>query len=315
MQISTNRRFAAVVSACFASLSVILTAAPAPAPSTGHQEILRQYREAHVQAHLAGDVERLLPAIQADGLRLMPITQPTTFGPTNAAAYYRAFFARFAVRDYARTSAGQFDFGSRVVEFGRFQQKLTNKETGETFDLNGKYLDVWEKVPDDGLRLVTAAWNADAWLPQAEAMRFPGVPSVRTAFEPRASVKSAIGFELAALGLLHEAAVVQRDAAVWSRFYAGDAIMLANNGGFQVGREAVDDYIARHAPELPIFEKLDLRIDRIEESGDYVFEYASQIANWRRGDSSGVSTGKNLRIWRREPDHALKIVLSIGSYD
>jgi hypothetical protein len=39
------------------------------------------------------------------------------------------------------------------------------------------------------------------------------------------------------------------------------------------------------------------------------------VANWRNGESSGVGTGKNLRIWRREPNHSLKVVLSIGSYD
>jgi ketosteroid isomerase-like protein len=245
----------------------------------------------------------------------MPITQPTVFGPANAAAYHRAFLARFTVLDYARTSAGQFDLGSRVVEIGRFTQQLTHKDTGATFDVIGKYLDAWEKLPDGMLRLITAAWNADTWLPQAEMFRFPEVPSVRTAFEPRAPIDTEVAFELAALGLLHEAAVVQKNAGVWSRFFADDAILLANNGGFHAGRDAVDDYIAAHCPHLPVFEKLDLRNDRIEESGDYVFEYASQVANWRNGESSGVGTGKNLRIWRREPNHALKVVLSIGSYD
>lgn len=288
---------------------------PAPAPSSAHQTVLQHYRETHLKALLAGNAEPLLPVAHAETLRLMPITQPTVLGPANVAAYYRAFLARFTVRNATRTSVGQFDLGARVVEIGRFTQKLTHKNTGESFDLIGKYLDAWEKLPDGGLRLVTAAWNSDTWLPNAEMLRFIDVPSVRTAFEPRAPINSAISFELAALGLLHEAAVVQHDAALWSRFFADDAILLANNGGLHAGRKAVDDYVSVHCPQLPIFEKLDLRIDRIEEFGDYVFEYASQVANWRRGDSSGVGTGKNLRIWRREPNHALKIVLAIGSYD
>ena len=64
-----------------------------------------------------------------------------------------------------------------------------------------------------------------------------------------------------------------------------------------------------------MFEKLDIRNDRIDEFDDVIVEYASHVANWRNGDSSGVNTGKNLRIWRRGPDHGLKIVLQIGSYD
>ncbi len=286
-----------------------------PAPSAAHQAALRDYRTAHVQGLLDGRAEPFLAFPQAELLRLMPITQPTVFGAGNAAAYYRAFLAKFAVQGYSRTCVGQYDLGPQLVEIGRFAQKLAHKETGEVFNLNGKYLDVWEKRPDGRLQLVTSAWNADTWLPQSELMRFPEVPSVRTAFAPRASLDSAIGFELAALGLLHEAAVIQHDARLWSRFYADDAIMLSNNGGLQDGRKAVDDYIAAHCPELPIFEKLDLRNDRIEEIGNYVFEYASQVANWRRGENSGVSTGKNLRIWRREPGQGLKVILSIGSYD
>jgi ketosteroid isomerase-like protein len=302
--------------AAFAAFCAALTSAsPGPVASVAHQKILQHYRETHVTALLSGNVEPLLDVAQGETLRLMPVTQLTVIGPDNAAAYYRAFLARFTVRDYTRTSAGQFDLGARVVEIGRFTQKLTHQGTGETFDLNGKYLDAWEKLPDGTLRLVTAAWNADTWLANAEALRFPDVPSVRTAFEPRAPINSAVSFELAALDRLHESAVQQHNAALWSRLYADDAILLANNGGLHAGRKAIDDYIAAHSPHLPVFEKLDLRTDRIEELGDYVFEYASQIAIWRRGDASGAGTGKNLRIWRRGSDHALKVVLAICSYD
>jgi hypothetical protein len=66
---------------------------------------------------------------------------------------------------------------------------------------------------------------------------------------------------------------------------------------------------------LPVFEKLDMRNDRIEVTGRYVIECASHVANWRNGESSGVNTGKNIRIWRREPDGALRIFLAIGMYD
>lgn len=306
------------MAALVALLGLLPTRAPAalpPAPSATDQAALEDYRTRFVRGMLGGDPGLLAPAGGAN-LRLMPITQPTVFGSDNAAAYYRAFLERFAVRDYTRTSAGQFDLGPRVVEIGRFTQKLTHKVTGEAFELTGKYLDAWEKEPNGALRLVTAAWNCDTWLAQAEAMRFTEVPSVRTAFEPRAPLNSEVSFELAALGLLHESAVVQKDARLWSRFYADDAVMLANNGGLHAGRKAIDDYIAAHCPHLPFFEKLDLRVDRIEELGDYVLEYASQVANWRRGDASGVGTGKNLRVWQREPGgHALKIILSIGSYD
>jgi hypothetical protein len=66
---------------------------------------------------------------------------------------------------------------------------------------------------------------------------------------------------------------------------------------------------------MPIFEKLDVRNDRIDDLGNYVIEYASHIAIIRSGDFSGVSTGKDLAIWRREPNGALKIFRHITMYD
>ncbi len=70
-----------------------------------------------------------------------------------------------------------------------------------------------------------------------------------------------------------------------------------------------------HVKELPVFEELDIRNDRIDNLGTFVIEYASHIASWKNGDSSGVGLGKNIRIWRREADHSLKLFRAIGMYD
>lgn len=66
---------------------------------------------------------------------------------------------------------------------------------------------------------------------------------------------------------------------------------------------------------MPIFEKLDIRNDRIDDLGKYVIEYASHIAVIRNGDYSGVGTGKDIRIWRREAGGSLKIFRHMAMYD
>jgi hypothetical protein len=83
----------------------------------------------------------------------------------------------------------------------------------------------------------------------------------------------------------------------------------------QKGRKALDEFLETHVNEMPIFEKLDIRNDRIDDLGMFVIEYASHIAVWRNGGSSGVNTGKDLRIWRRETDGSLKILRSMAMYD
>jgi hypothetical protein len=48
--------------------------------------------------------------------------------------------------------------------------------------------------------------------------------------------------------------------------------------------------------------RLDIGNDRIEDLGNYVIEYASHMAMIRDRVFSGVFTGKDLAIWRREPN-------------
>jgi len=107
-----------------------------------------------------------------------------------------------------------------VAEFGRFTLQLAPKVGGTELSLHGKYLDLWDRDSVSGLRLAVIAWNFDTWLSDGDALRFDGIPSVRTALQARAPVDNDLSVELAAAGLLMQRALVEHDAALWSRFYA-----------------------------------------------------------------------------------------------
>lgn len=135
------------------------------------------------------------------------------------------------------------------------------------------------------------------------------------ALQQHLPINSKISFELGALNKLSEVAITQHDPKTWAMFYADDAMVIPNYSPIVEGRKALDEYFDIHAKEMPIFEKLDIRHDRIDNLEDYVIEYATHVANWRNGDSSGVGTGKNIGIWRREPDCSLKLIRKMGMYD
>jgi len=275
---------------------------------------LKAFRSGYVTGALNGNLENLAD-YYAEDVRLMCEYNKTFLGKATALSYHKAFFSRFEVQDYTRQEIEVLDLGSRVVELGRFTLKLSLKRTGQKQQLIGKYQDIWEKSGTGGLKLLTEAWNYDHPVEMADALRFAELPAVQIALQGRVPVKDNISFELAALGLLLEKTVSQHDARLWSQFYTDDAIMIHSFAPLDNGKKAVDSFIENHVKTLPLFEKLDIRNDRIDVSGNYVVEYASHVANWRNGDSSGVSTGKNIRIWRREPDGALKIFRQIGMYD
>lgn len=291
-----------------------LTAAVAPREvALEHRTTLDAYRTALVDAYLKGKPEEAVRPL-ADSVRLMPAYQKCIFGKADAATYYHAFLKRFAVRAYQRSPIEIADLGQRVMEIGRFTMTVGLGGSGpHTF--SGKYMDLWEKLPDGTLKLHTAAWNHDERPEIAEQLRFAEVPSIHLALQPRAPVTAGIRLEIAGLQKLEESAIMQRDGKTWTLFYADDGIVLSNQGNVVSGRKALDEYFEAHAKALPVFEKLDLRTHHVDDLGDYVVEYSSGVVTWRMNEWSGVNLGKGILIWRRSAGGTPQIWRAISMYD
>ncbi len=127
-------------------------------------------------------------------------------------------------------------------------------------------------------------------------------------------VNTPVSFELAALNVLMETVVSLHDPRIWLQFYTQDGSFAYSRHPSVNGREALDEFLKEHVMHLPVFEKLAIRNHRVDNFDDFVVEYASHIAVIRHGDFSGVFTGKDLRIWRRE-GCSLKIFRHIAMYD
>lgn len=282
--------------------------------SASQRATLDKFRADHRDSFLRGDLGPMA-AHWADTVRVMPEYHPTLFGQANARAYYRAWFAHFEVTGCERTPINAIDLGPKVIEIGRFALTIAVKGQGQVHDLSGKYMEIWDETAGGRLELATVTWNFDRYPPIAQEFRFTGLSGVRQAMEAHLPIRDAVTFELGALLKLHEAAVVHRDGRVWAMHYTDDAVLLGNHQPAVEGRSAIDAHFARYVKDLSVFEKLDLRNDRADALGDHVIEYGSHVANWRRGDDSGVNTGKAIRVWRREPHGGLRILWSISMYD
>ena len=246
-------------------------------------------------------------------VRLMPEFNGTVLGLDKVKMYYDVFFKAFDIKEINRQTIEVLDLGSKIIEHGSF--KLTVSDTGGQYLLEGKYQQIWDLTTQGNYRLILEAWNYDHGVSIGDKLRFYDVPSIRMALEPHVPIDSNISFELAGLNALMELTIMEKDANIWSMFYTDDAISMHSFSPLVSGRIALDNYFEAHAKEMPVFEKLDVRTDRIEELDGYVLEYATAIANWRNGSNSGISTSKNTRLWRREPNGSLKIFRMIAVYD
>jgi hypothetical protein len=303
-------------------LAVALLGGVAPSPveaadtavSREHRVALDAYRTALVRGYLDGKPDGIVRHL-AESVRLLPAYQKTVLGKADATTYHQAFLKRFAVSAYDRQPIEVVDLGTRVMEIGRFTMTLAVRGSAETHTIKGKYMDFWEKSASNALTLNTAAWNHDEWSKVTDQLRFAEVPSVHVAHQARLPVTKGIGLEIASLQKLQESVIVQHDGKTWALFYADDGILLANHGAVVSGRRALDEYLVAHAKGFPVFEKLDLRTNRIDDLGEYVIEYASAVVTWKVEESSGVSLGKNILVWRRASGGALEIWRGISMYD
>lgn len=275
---------------------------------------LKKFRSNYIICMLDKKPE-IIQGYYAENIRLMPEFQKTIMGKSNALLYHKAFSTRFDIQEYSREEIEMLDLGSRVVEIGMFTMKMKLKSTGKEHELKGKYQNIWKELENGKLALITEAWNYNHQLEIEEQLRFEEVPEVDVALQAHLPINSNISFELEALNRLMEATVTQHDAKIWSQFYTEDGMFLYSRHPIYEGRKALDEFLENHVKELPVFEKLDIRNDQIDNLEDYVIEYASHIANWRGSEYSDVGLGKDLRIWRREKDRSLKIFRHIGMYD
>jgi ketosteroid isomerase-like protein len=301
------------------TLSIILfinaTSALAQAPDAKTNSRLKQFRADYIKS-LVDKKPELLQPYYADTVRIMPSFQKTVNGKTNAMIYHKAFDARFIVHSHVRKELEILDLGSQLMEIGTFTTQLTFRNSGKKHDLVGKYMNLWIKLSNNEMYLITEAWNYDQYYGDLhDQLRFDNVPSIHTALQPNVPVTSNVRFELAAMCRLLDATVTLHDGPTWSMFYSDDSILMPGYHPVKKGRKEIDQYINEHVKGLPIFEELDIRNDRIDELGMYVVEYASHIASWKNHSGSGVNFGKNIRIWRREPDHSLKVLRAIAMYD
>lgn len=246
-------------------------------------------------------------------IRLMPEFQKTVFGRKAALKYYTAFTSRFDVLTCETQETEILDLGKILLESGSFRMDVTNN--GRSHKLTGKYIDLWRKENDNSFRLITSSWNYDHTSDIEDDLRFAEVPVRDVALEAHVPVNSNISFELAALNSFMEGVVTHHDAGLWTQFYSEDGTFLYSRSPAYSGKHALSEFFGEHVKSLPVFEKLDCRTDQIEDLGVYVIEYASHIAIIRHGDFSGVFTGKDLRLWKRENNGSLKIYRHIAMYD
>lgn len=245
----------------------------------------------------------------------MPEYQASLINKENVTKYYSLLTKRFTIKTFDRTLVEIIDLDNRLIEIGDFSTSYHLIEKDTTYQLKGSYLNIWEQSKNGDLKLLVESWNYRHDVKDRAMFTFSELEKSSWNDSFLKIDTSSIAFELAALNELMVKTVSTHNPTIWSQFFSSDAKYIYSHTPVQKGKTEITHHLIDHCKYLPTFDQLLIGNNKIEVLDDYVIEYASHYVDWSYGAIKGISTGKDLRIWKRMPDCSLKIFRQIAMYD
>lgn len=266
------------------------------------------------EAIIANDPDGQALRYRADG-RSMPDYQPALYGSAQIAAYHREILRRRKVTSYVPITAEVIDLGATAVEIGTFTITWSNT-TGETQTERGRYTHVWALEPDGSLRLKAdcrgyfraLADPAEWYVPLEEKLPPRRAP---TPAEQR------LGETLKVRNERMARSVRERDVEAKVADYTDDAIYMPFADTAKVGLAAIRAHLVPYtaAGAGVTFDTVRVWNEGFEDLGTHVLEYPKFRVEWSAGQSSGVTKGGGIRLWKRMADGTLKLHRQIATHD
>lgn len=244
---------------------------------------------------------------------LLPEFHPTVQGKKNIEAYHKHRFRYADVTRHVRTMHDYKQVDAYVIETGTFSWMMKLQDR-QPIEQTGNYLIVWEGDKRGKLRIVFEAWGSDKSVDRAHTKLLD------TAHVP---VKNKITFRNDAEGMQViqlctdevAAAVKKRDGAAMGMFYTSDAIYIPYYSPMMVGKQKIAEYYLKHEDPKVAIDSVHIQVTQAVPVKNYMITTGVYTVRWRAGGSSGIVTGKNLNIWRREKDGKFYLYRQLANHD
>lgn len=244
----------------------------------------------------------------------MPEYQPTLIGIDQLQAFYKELFHRQNIRIFKRTPDEFIDLDSIVIELGNFRKEFTMPHNDSLITQQGKYGFVWKRSPDGKFKITaeTSGFFHPIENPETLVVR-KLIPE-----KPVAYREEKIPLELRAYNALMENYVARSGSgALRSEFFTDDGKFFPFAHPTLSGISEIKPYLIKydtHGPGFK-FDSISVWTFHYENHNDYLLEYSKFFVRWSTPDATGGTSGKGIRIWKRQRDHSLKLFREIGTHN
>jgi len=290
-------------------------AGPSRAEAQLTKTVLEQLRDIFIRTAVEKDVGTRLRYYVPNAIS-MPEYQPTLEGVEAISKYYGAIFSRQNVTHFERQIGEVFELEETIVELGSFRLEYTDAKSGQASLQEGKYWNVWARQVDGGLKIKAETWGyfrpmTDPATLTVEIPAGASHPSPRKLDDQGENLR----FELHALNALMKEAVLNHDTELRLGFFTRDAVFMPHADATRSGIDEIRKYLVEYNARTVVLEAARIETFEFERVSDYAIEYSRFNVKWRVPELSGVATGKGIRLWKRQPGGALKIVREIATHD
>jgi ketosteroid isomerase-like protein len=287
----------------------LLTTLQSRAQSSYAQQV-RVINKQIAAAYLHHDTTALL-RIYANDAVSMPEYHLTLFGKKAIAQYLQGWMDSARVDSYSRQTYDITKAGGYLVETGTFSNKFSLQK--KAVDYEGKYLNIWKIKHDGSLQLISEITGATKNIERSDL-------PLSTLQIPDTSIltKPAVNATTLAIQSLDDqvaALVVQRRGKDFAKYYTDNAIYMPYFMPMQIGKTAIDAYYREHEDPNTGIDAVHIGSTRIIDTGNYVLVDAYYKVDWRGGSAHGTVTGKNISVWKRDPDGLLLLFRQMAVHD
>ncbi len=300
-------------STTFFAFSLVLLSIPTLF-SSNHKASIREFSTSYSAGLIKGQLDEFSEFFSPD-VKIMPEYDKAFLGQENAKSYYTSIFERFEILDYRRETLELTSFGERALEIGTFDITVRERETSAEVSVPGIYFDVWETASGTS-KLLTLAWNFDERIEGLKSgMGSHSGRCVHFVFQPTLPVNDALSAEIAAGQSLGVTLMMRKQPEALSLQYAKDAWYSPHDSPIQTGNQEIKSFLIEYAKNWPAFDYIDVNTHAVYSFGEYVLQHTSYNLRWRTSEQSGISTGKGIRLSKRNAKGRLEAYRSIAMHD
>ena len=270
-----------------------------------------------IKAWNKGDIDTLLSIFTNDGIALCDQAEAVM----GKGALHKLFITETEKEVKLRSIQGieqqVWICGDMIYEAGKYAVSFTAPGTRFLFTDYRKFLTIYKRQPDGSLKVKLDSWNLDV-IPEATdiSQAFdPGavtVVSLRSSDIPSTDNMDAVYEQIKRHESTFHKTFVERNAEASARFYADDALLMAQSQGIVRGKADILKHIKKGMNESPL---VDMTQHVVHIEGNNQMLFAVNLFSWTFKDtSSGENVtfpGKGVHVWTRLQDGSWKILLDL----